>query len=795
VIRFVLLWCLWAQDANWPDLPPALQQNAEIVLAYTKDLQSDDAETSRVAAQKILDQLPQAEISAQANFVLALVDAPAFPVELLPETLARLQREWSGLPALLEEVLRAPAGERDHQVAGAIYAAGVLEIEAPTLVESLAPYLNHAEHAAGTRIALQAITGREFNHLESFHDWWASARDRGRLAWMADAFRTELQSRLELWRLHLAANPASALLAIQQDRREIRKLGYDLLPNYATLVQPGANPAENTSGLKIEDIRQALRLALKHESDYALRGKVLEMVPPFFEGTEAIGFLEDALTCERPGEKEIAAKLLHSVRPPKLALETVVKYLKQAYPADIGEPKGTPEMRKALLNGLGILARRHPAEMESLLPRLRDALPAAWEFEDSAEVLPFVYQALGSFGDETYLSILKPKVLKAKRDIQQRQEILDAVVRLAQRFHKVDDLLVATESMPKGYLGAVLSDQNSAMRYKATLVLGGMNDPRATMLLVQRLQVETQVERQRDLVKAAREAVAPGALDLLLAFAPPEFWPEYREALQKQIGTNPALALQAGNVLVARSDWEMARRILRSFPAAADADPASLEPLDRLHAIVQTEWLLASGRDLKTDDSEVVDAFNKLSVREKAEPKAAIWQDLRGRMHRHLGQYGLAFQAFSTASQAVPAGATYDRLALDAVRAAEAAGQFQKGASFAASLKPLADEQARKSLSEVQNRLDQKIAAAKPEDDGQPNADGKQPEVKPSPPAAEGGAAPAAAGTKEKPAGTTPPVKDPAKDPGKEAGKGSGKDPKKDPTKGGGSGGGSSQLR
>jgi hypothetical protein len=786
VIRFVLLWCLLAQDANWPDLPPALQQNADIVLAYTKDLQSDDVETSRVAAQKILDQLPQAEISAQANFVLALVDAPGFPVELLPATLTRLQLQWPGFAALLEEVLRAPAGEHDHQVAGAIYAVGQLQLEAPALVESLAAYLNNPQHVAHTRVALQAITGREFADLESFSDWWAVARDRGRLAWMVEAFDSELQLRLGLWRTHLQANPDAALLAIQENRREIRKLGYDLLPNYANLAQASANPSTEASGLKIEDIRQAVRLALKQESDDTLRIQVLEMVPTFFEGTEAIGFLEDALTCQRPGEKETAAKLLHSVRPPKLALEMVVKYLNQAYPTDSGEPKGTPEMRKALLNGLGNLARRHPAEMEALLPRLRDALPAAWEFEDSAEVLPFVYQALGSFGDETYLAILKPKVLKTKREIQQRQEILDAVVHLAQRFHHIDDLLAATESLPSGYLGAVLSDQNSAMRYKAILVLGGMKDPRATMLLVRRLQVEKEEARQRDLVKGVREAAAPGALDLLLAFQPPTFWPEYREALQKQIGTDPGLALQTGNALIARQDWEMARRILRSFPAPADADPASLVPLTRLHARVQTEWLLASGRDLKADDSEVVDAFKRLGEREKAEPTAAIWPELRGRMHRLLGQHGLAFQAFSAASNTVAEGAAYDRIALDAVSAAEAAGQFEKGAAFAANLKPLADEIARQSLSEIQTRLEQKIAAAKPKEGGKPTADGSEPPGKPDPATDEAGAPPAEASNKEKPVKPDPPVQDPAKGSGADPAKGSGADPVKDPAKGSG---------
>jgi hypothetical protein len=758
VIRLLLLWCLWSQDTNWPVLPPTLQQQPEVVAAYQTQLQGQNPEARRAAAQLVLDELPKAEVAAQADFVLGLFAAADFPADLLPKEIQRIYSEWPLLEQRIEDILRSAEGENLDLIPGAIKAAGLLELERPGLVESIGARLNQEQYQLLASQSLELITRHQFRTLESFHDWWKTARDLGRIDWMAQALDEALQAELDLWRRLLVLDPNSAMEAIDALRKEVRGLGYEALARLEISAEPGAPPA-----LEIE----AFRNAFDAETDTELRVRLLQLVPRFFQGQEAIGFMEEALASGQRMEKESAARLLQEVRPVELALESTVKHLDQAYQTFANGHAGTPLMRQSLWNSLVSLGRSKTEAMDPLLVGLDQIFHNAFTQEVASNVLPQVYQAVGLLGGDEFFRFVQPRIAIQTLSIQERQDALEAVIQLAQRFDKVDDFLETG-------LVAILNNEVSEIRYKALKSAGKLKHPKCTILLLQRLAVEPEEALKRELLKESRVARASGAVDLLLQFTPPNFWNEYRGALQAQIGGELVLAQQAILAMAERKDWEMAWRLMGAFNAPTDAAPEQLATYVALQTRVQAEWVIIREPKPKADDPEVVKALRMLLIQRQGQPLSPVWSELEGRLRTMLGEHAAAFEAFSAAIAQTPSGPEYDLLALSAVRAADAAGLVEKASQFVAALQPLAGDEAKAELASFKSKFDEAVAIKVPT----PAVDG---EPKETPPAnADAGATEAGKGDGTDPKTTdpkskTPPEKDdPAKtaDPEKTTGGG-----------------------
>jgi hypothetical protein len=133
---------------------------------------------------------------------------------------------------------------------------------------------------------------------------------------------------------------------------------------------------------------------------------------------------------------------------------------------------------------------------------------------------------------------------------------------------------------------------------------------------------------------------------------------------------------------------------------------------------VQVEWVLTQVPVRKVQDPEVVDALQRLQAMRTAEPSNPLWPDTEGRLRVFLGQHAEAFHAYSAALSGIQAGPNYDRVALGAVRAAEAAGLKEEGAVFVAALNPLASEEAKAELATLSTKL-----AEKPPDPESPDTE------------------------------------------------------------------------
>ncbi len=698
MIRLLLLWCLLTQGANWPTLPPALQQKPEVVAAYQEKLKGQDPEARRAAAQLILQELPQAELAAQADFVLGLYHADDFPTDLLPGEMQRIYAAWPNLEQRLIDILRSPEGENLELIPGALIAAGQLQMSNPALVESIGARLNQSAYQAEASAALEAITRHQFRTLEAFHDWWKTARELNRIDWMAMALDQALQSELSLWRKLLEADPDSALNAVEHLRKEVRSLGYEALARIAANGNNGHVPTFEIG---------SFRKAFDGETDSELRVQLLRMVPRFFQGAEAISFIEEAMAGHSTPEMEEAASLLIEIQPPQLALETSVKYFQLAYQPLANGNAGTARMRQSLLAGMTSLAANQAVDLKECQPKINATFPIALEQEKADEVVPHLYKAVGLLGDEHFLLTMLGRVSSADRSIEHRQAALEATIQVAQRFNQVDAFL-------DQYMADLLSNQTSAIRYKAMKAGGKLKHQKFTILLLNRLLVEPEEGLQRELLKVSRAMRASGAVDLLLKFEPPVFWNEYREALHTQIGSDLALVQQALQVMVARRDWEMAWRLMSEFPLPAEAKPEALAPFRALQAQIQAEWVMAQEPQRKADDPDVLRAINLLKAQSEAEPASSVWPELQGRMSTMLGQHADAFHAFQIAIQKMQAGPAYDAIALNAVRAAEAAGLWQEASQFVSALQPMAGEKAKAEMAGFRTKIDQAVAAEKP---------------------------------------------------------------------------------
>lgn len=714
MIRLLLLGCLFVQGANWPALPPALQQKPEVVAAYQKQLQSQDPEARRAAAQLILEQLPQAELVAQADFVLGLYAADDFPAEMLPAEIQRIYAAWPQLEQHLVDVLRSPEGENQELIHGALVASGQLELSSPSLVESIGARLNQPNFRVAAGASLEAITKHQFRNLESFHDWWKTARDLSRIDWMAQALDKAQQAELQLWRLLLESNPDRALGAIEDLRKEVRSLGYEALGRIAANAKNGQVPSFEIA---------SFRKAFDAETDSALRVQLLRMVPRFYQGTEAIGFVEDAMSGKSFEEKECAASLLLEIQPPQLALEASVKYFQTAYQPLANGKAGTPQMRQSLVTSLISLARNPEVELAECRPKINQTFPIALEQEKAGEVVPHLYEAVGLLGDEHFLLTMLGRVSSTDRSIEHRQAALEATIEVAKRFNKVDSFL-------DEFMADLLSNETSAIRYKAMKAAGKLRNEKCTILLLNRLLVENDEGLRRELLKESRAVRAPGAVDLLLKFEPPEFWGEYRAALQTQIGGDMPMIQHSLHVMIARKDWEMAWRLIGAFPVPADIQPEVVAPLRALRAQIQAEWVMVQEPQRKADHPEVLEAISLLKAQREAESTSSLWPELQGRLLTMLTQHAEAFQAYSDAIAQMQPGPAYDAVAINAVRAAEAAGLLKEATLFMASLKPLAGEQAKAELASFKVKIEQAVAQAEPaagdgETKATPPADGE----------------------------------------------------------------------
>lgn len=788
MILLVLLGLLGLQDASWPELPPGLKENPQIVQAYQALAEDGDEEARRGAAQTLLDQLRHADVEAQAGFVLGLEGSGHFPLDLGP-TMRRIQAEWPPFSALVEEGLRAgvdaDAPEADlRHASGCLRAARALALSAPARVEAVAACLAVPSLAEEARRALRVITRREFRNLEQFQAWWSEARDQGRAAWLDSALDQASGEVLALWERLIAADPARAADALTSDRVEVRRLGLqslDAVPeDYRT--EEGRSPGE------------VLAAALAVETDPDLRIRLIREIPRFLRNGEAFHVLGTLVLDEYEvsATRVAAAKAIARIRPTEEAFDQLLRVLEAVY---AGSPPLTTsaELRIALLEGLTTLARvdtelvaRLEAERAAAaadasaappeggaegseeaapeggesaegsapspaaadrLNRLDHVLQLARVFESAnSPVCKELNAATAEFGTpRVFLSMLRAAFWAEGLRVDQKQSLIQAYGRLAGRGGNRDEAL--------SFLGGLLESGEAPVRYSAAGALGRLASPRATALLIDRLGAEDSESMQERLLMQSRFASAPEVLPRLLAFRPSgeRLRKVYRDTLDKQLNGDAAARLAAVEQMLDRGDAEMAWYLQRRLPEPAEDADAEFVRRQRvaqarsiaLHTLLGEEAIVF-------EDQAVQDALARLAERRQAEPVIALWPRLQGELLDRAGRPTDAFEAYAAALPNMNPGQTFDRLAVRALVLAEELERDADGLALAAELPALGNPEQQAAFDAVRGRLQPQAG----EEEGGVIAENGGAEAQASPAPAEpggeqpqtGGGAPAEAG-------------------------------------------------
>ena len=789
MILFVLLWCLGFQDASWPELPPKLNEDEALREQYLSGLQNGGPDERRTAAESIFAALESADPAAAADFLLALAaqDELLETVDMQP-ALMRHHLSWNAFSARIEEVLVAGLNQdgSSHQkamVLGALRAAGLLELGAPSRVEAVAAYLGRNGYDPEARRALKRITLREFRDLAQFQAWWEGARAQGRLDWVlsqADAATLEV---VGLWRDLIAANPAKALDALQHERVEVRTLA---------LAQLSGLPADAVDA-KGQAASTVVYAALTGEVDPRLRVELTRMVPSLFPEGRQVEVLKGLLRdVELPFEVRIAAaEALLRAKPVDAVTLALVEELEAAYALDV-EGWGSLAVRVKLISGFFQHVNGNRTVAESLLTgevsvdnatatpptvspleRVERALSAAIAYESAPEVRVALFRLMGELGSTSQLlGLVFGSASREDLPVEVRQAAIEAFGAVLGR--------VGVDDSGLNRLGSLLGNENVDVRFAAAGALGSTGDDRAFVMLANRLKDESEQAMINRLLKQLRKGKVPATMESLLVYVPEDKQRSlYRDVLDKQINGDEGLRLQAIDVLLTRSDYELAWRL-----DGALSDPADGEPIDlgreALRTRAQAGWALTNPIPPAADDENVQRILVRLSSMASSQPDELMWPRMQAELRLRMGQDAEGFAMLEGLLPRLESGAELDRLALAAFQAAERAELAElagRAVSLAGGIKPMSTPEAEKALGEVLARLKpaEEIATSDPQPQGSPPpAEGAA--VEEGTPPAEAPAETPAEVPAEVPAETpqpetpetpeTPQTEDPGKDPG-----------------------------
>ncbi|MDA0667819.1 MAG: hypothetical protein O3A95_05100 [Planctomycetota bacterium] len=600
---FVLLLCvpLLALQGGGPELPEALKTDPAVTEAWTslQDPATEAAQRNH-ASTLVLQNLLVLPAADQWTFLLA-ADGQGLLRFGMRNHYRQLAKDWPALEARILETLALPSGQDEAMLMGAIHAAGSLATSNPLLIEQLASLLGNQNRSSDVRMALVNLTGREFGTQDEFLKWWAASKDLGRESWLESQREIEQGRELADWRRRLQGSTAvtEVLFGVRHPRQPIRVMAYEALRR---LDIEALDEATN------QQVADALRSALAEENDVSLRIALLALVPQVLQD-QAVNLLIGALQFGVEEERLAAARYLQLVEPVDVAWDGLLRGLDGVYPKDQEGPAGKVAVRQALWSGLGSLAERVTV---TDYMRLDTQIRVALAVDTARPVRASILSAIRRLGGPNYLEVLLPLAIDAEVSEVERSEVLVAMTGVAERHPELNTL---QEILP-----ALLADPKPQVRREAIASMRKLKVSNAQLLMVQRLEAETEVVLQKDMLAVIGASKADGVLEPLLNFTPiPTLREAYGKALVVQIGSDFAQL----NVVSARLDREFAFLVVRNFPLEGLAAEQRLE-LDRKHATAVWEWLMWKG----TDNGNAIyatDAVTRLRDLMALEPESLDW--------------------------------------------------------------------------------------------------------------------------------------------------------------------------
>jgi len=751
----------------------------------------------------LLGALGQLSPEVQAPFLLDVLGSDLWPQSLEP-AFAALEQVWPKYGDRLLEDLVLPLPERKMRVHGVIRALGLLHHPSPRLVEGLASVLEREGLAAEARQSLARLTGREFGSRSDFSNWWQTAKEQDRADWLEAALADTQARELSDWRGKLAPNsgaspaPKMVVAGMKHPRASVRSLAYRALVG---MDPAGLAEADATS------ITTALRESVQAESVAELRLELLPLVPRFLRNGEALSSLLRSLEFGSAREQLAAATNLQLVRPPLAAWNGLLRGLSRLYPEAKTEaseasaskiapsPPSTPEVRTALWTGLLAVGRQKAVQDAVDTTELKAMLGRALVVEDVAIVRDRLFQAIGVYGDASFLAVLQPLVSRPTTE-EGAPEVPTRQVPAGERRAALAAMTdVAAGGNDPGLLSAMLpellEDPEVLVRDQAINSVLRLQIPNALELLAARLGREAEAPVLRHLLESLGGSRKPGILESLLAFQPPQaFHDLYAKAVQVQVdGDFPSLQ-KAYQVLSARLDWPSAFTLVRKCPHEG-LNPKQLAELDRLYAQAESEHLLEVGVD-KEFQSYAEEAVGLLQVLMGREGQDLRWPVYFVELQLMRGQVPDALTVMRTLvpNQQMPIARRWE-LGLDTLRFAAAQELWEDGRVLLAELDALGEmpeemayraDQVRQLFPPLETSAEDSVAGSEEAPGGGEGVPAPGPDDESSsqePAVAEGGKP---LPVKEPEAGTDPPPPDP---PVEDPGNGGEQPPVEDPGNGG----------
>lgn len=622
-----------------PSLPAALAEQPELLAAW--EVVQDPAaerETRLAQADVLLAAVVALPAPEQAPFLLDVLGNGSWP-KSLNGAITVLERDWPKFGDRLLEDLVLPMPDRAMRVRGAIRALGLLQSPRPEFIEGLAALLNRESLAGEARTSLTRLTGREFGGANDFDAWWKEAKTQDRATWLESALRETQARELADWRSKLsppagAAVPPTVVVAgMQHPRASVRSLAYRALVG----LDAGTLAEEQTSALTV-----ALRQAVQKENVAELRVELLPLVPRYLQNGEALTSLLRSLEFGSAKEQLVAATNLQLVRPPRAAWEGLLRGLSRLYPEPTAAPSeasasnrpnltaldaSTQEVRTALWTGLLAVGRNQEVIKLVDTEELKEILGRALVVEEVAVVRDRLFQAVGVYGDASFLPVLQPLVALAAEN--GGPEVPSRQVPPAERRAALAAMTaVAARGEDPGLLASMLpdllDDPEVLVRDQAIASVQRLKISSGPILLAGRLSREAETPVLKRLLESLGKTKDAKVLQAVLDFQPPLALRDvYGKTVQVQVGRDFASLELAYQSLGARLDWRSTFALVRKF-SHDDLDEAQAEQLDRLYAQAESEHLLEVGVE-KEFQGYAEEAVGLLRVLMGREPTDMRW--------------------------------------------------------------------------------------------------------------------------------------------------------------------------
>ena len=592
-----LLLC-WSQPLyqghDLPKLAGTLGTDEDLVAAWEAyDPKAETADRRRQLAN-ILQALPGSGREDRADFLLRLESWKGLPSELdLKTGWASLEREWTRpeMARYIRNCLYLDATIDTPRLLGALSAAGRLELADAETVQALSERLDDPVTADAARRSLFRIARHEFRDKAGFQEWWKTARTQDRSGWLASAYDKRMGEVVRLWSERLAADPWSAIAALESPTEAVRSLGLDKLSTLrlngnANHGQNGAGEAAGgeanpdqakTAQQRRASIGQAIAAALAEESSSTLRRRMIGLVPRFLEGAAAVEALEVAGGTPLLDERLEVVRAIAQIQPQAQALDSLRAHIEATYLGDGVQPGGK-EFHLALLDGLHtVLVNVKSSQIEEgARNSLLDATTVALSVERDPDVLEKV---LAVVGVQPWPTRKNGVALPIEETLQRiaMDEGRTAAVRSAALSAWTRG---AKDTAGEAELLAVLHDLvgREELSYRAVQCLKILKDPASAGVLAEQLSQNNEAWMRLEILKALSafgKVGDPEELDVLIGYA----WSEddkgeYLDMLQARIGPE-TVVLEPDNSEHVK-EWRAAANNLLHVLARIDEKVAAL---------------------------------------------------------------------------------------------------------------------------------------------------------------------------------------------------------------------------